>query len=99
MKLSPRYSRLAVKSYHGVVASIGLEDILSSGFSGSPDEARLIVFCLDNHKANRAALRHLVVLLKSKPNIFICTVVCFAHILSNSAKWGLTIFPVGDVRL
>ena len=99
MTLPPTFSRLATKTYHGIVSSVDLSSILPNEFQSDGAEPRLIVFCLDNHKANRVSLRRLIFLPNHEPNISICAVICFSNIRPNSAKWGLAICPVGDVRL
>ena len=74
-----------------------LPSIMKKGFSGN-GEASIIIFFFYNHDANRAAMRHFVSILGGPPDVFLCSIVCFAHVLSNSAKWGLIIFPVCDIR-
>ena len=72
MALSPTFKMLERKSYHGIVASVDLRAILDIGFATNREDARITVFCFDNHKADRVALRHLTALLRTEPNIFVC---------------------------
>ena len=86
--LPPTLCRVACKTYRGIVSSMDLDSLKLKEWSHYFPGPKFLIFRIDNNGANRKALAHLICLLSGYLNIFICVVVCIAHVLSNSAKWG-----------
>ena len=97
LKLCPEFNRLQSKDYRGVVSTFNVDDLLLDRFTREKDELRILILSMDNHSANRLAIRHIIWKLRGFGNLLIGSVICFDHSLANSAKWGGITFPVGEV--
>ena len=61
----PTFARSDSKTYRGIVSSVDLPTMLPNGSQLAGGEPRLTAFWIDNRKANRVAIRHLIALSKS----------------------------------
>ena len=96
-EIRPRFNRVSCKSYRGIVGSLDLDGLGIREWAKSSAGIKMIFCVVDNHSANRLAVKHLVQLFSSEPNILIGTIICLAHVLSNSAKRGNILRPIGAV--
>ena len=95
--LFPRLCRIPANNFSNVVSSLDLPSLGLENLGNNAHGPKFIFFAVDNHSANRKAMAHVVTLLSCFVNIFIGIVVCFSHVLSNSAKWGNSAFPTCDI--
>ena len=98
LQMAPKLKRMNSKCHAGILAAIDLPSLKLELIAADPSDAHLLFITCDNAAPNRSALRHIVAYFSNMPNVFIGMMICFAHILSLSAKYGSLLFPVGDIR-
>ena len=84
----PELSAPSTSKTSGILSTIPTSCLFLEDFAASPGFKVLLVSC-DGCNTNLAALRMRTSELQSMPMLLVIPVICTAHAVNNSIKWGL----------